>query len=70
MTRIKSKDELYRLRKGCSSWKPENVEPAIGRSFVIRSPFSGSEYHGKIEEYTSWNILEEFIKDGNVYVDR
>ncbi len=67
LSRIKSKDELYELRKGCSTHKLENLEPAIGTSFIIYSPFSKTEYHSEIREYTDWKILQNYIDDGNCY---
>jgi hypothetical protein len=68
LSRIKSKDELYRLRKGCSVFNLKNIEPAIGMRYKIFSPWSKSYYETQVFEWTAWDVLEEFVRDGNVFV--
>jgi hypothetical protein len=66
--RVKDKKELWRLKSGCrNAEKESNLEPAIDTPFLIHSPFSGDYYKTKVESYTDWNILDEYINAGNVY---
>lgn len=65
--RIKSKDELYKLKDRCTLWKGENLCPNMGKRFQIYSPFSKTVYPTCVQEYTDWEELERFIKEGNAY---
>ena len=65
--RIKNKHELFRLRQGCRVWNEQNITPDIGRPYKIYSPFSKSWHDSKVEEWTAWDVLDEYIKSGNVY---
>ena len=64
---VKSKFDLYRLRQGTRVWKDENIEPAIGQRFLIRSPFSKTDYLSKIHDYTDFAILDKYIYAGNCF---
>jgi hypothetical protein len=68
LRRIKSKDELFRLRDRCTKWCDENIVPNIGMPFFIHSPYSNTYYATEVQEYTNWTELEEFIKQGNAYL--
>lgn len=68
--RVLTKEDLYALRKGCKKWIPENIEPDIGAVYYIHSPFSNTVYKNAVSEFTNWDILNNYIRDGNVYVDR
>jgi len=69
LSRIKNKEQLYRLRSGCRVWNERNTEPDIGKCFVIHSPFTNTDYKNCITEYTDWQIIEKYISDGNLYVE-
>lgn len=65
--RVKSRYDLHKLKPGCSVKKPENLVPDLGCGFCIHSPFSNTYYNSEITEYTDWEILDQYISEGNVY---
>lgn len=65
--RVKSRYDLYRLKPQCTVKKPENMIPDIGLGFCIHSPFSDTYYNSEVMEFTDWDIMDSYIKDGNVY---
>ena len=68
LKRITNKYELFRLIAGRRSRKTENLEPDIGKQYIIVSPFGNTRYVGTVQEYTAWDELERMINEGNVFL--
>lgn len=65
--RVRSIDAFYVLKKGCSVFKPENIERNIGMEYKIWSPFSQTWYSNKITADTDMDLLAAYCRDGNLY---
>ena len=65
--RVKNRFELYKLKQGRRVWNEDNIEPDIGKPYVIYSPYSDTFYDSFVREYTDWEVLDQYIKHGNVY---
>ena len=68
LRKIKNKLELFCLAPGKRSPVPENMIPDVGKKFQIYSPWSSTYYFSEVQEYTDWDILGSYIRDGNVFV--
>jgi hypothetical protein len=68
--RVKDKRELMKLKNGCRAVKDENLEGNIGMPFFVHSPYSNTYYESKVEEYTNWDVIEEFVSAGNLYIQQ
>lgn len=67
LIRVESIDYFKQLRSGCRVWKQENLEWNYGKAFKLYSPFANKVLDKAIHRFTSFEILERQIKDGNIY---
>lgn len=67
LSRIEDINYFKRLRNGCRVWRLDNLEWDYGKQYKLYSPYSNTLVDKEIHEFTNFEILEGYIKDGNIW---